>query len=394
MRLFPYVGILSPDTRVCKMFLAVWIALTLWLVAVFKGIKIKCKNLFLLIFIGLIMLSANLAPIFVIPLNGVDANGFWIWKPAFRILCFFGMFLCLSNTKFTRKEIECSLKILVYCGVVMSFYIFAQKLGFDQFYYVKTYEEIGQPMNPTLVGTLGNSTIVSAYMAMIIPFALYLKKYISGAVMIVAVVMCNAQVATASMGISLIIYAMMKRHNSIVPISIIIIIVMAFLYLKTDLLVYRQQDNGRFSHWAELYNNVKTQKIGDINKSVYPFTGAGLGSHDIVYSMINKTKFGQAHNDYLEVWYVMGIAGLICFLFSIIYMLYTSVKAWTRFSDWRKTLLAASICSFLCIALNALGSFPFQIGAICYITVFVVAILHNVTFIKGEMQCLRNSQSF
>ena len=392
----PYVVAIPPDTRVAKLFLAMWFALMIGVAACFSGELRPCRNKWLLLLLVYIPLNISLSPPFDIELNGVLTPSYWVWKPFVLTLCFFLMFMAVQSLNITRRNLETLFKVMVWCGFVMSCYVLIQDFGWEQFYDIRTggkdnilFHAVTKPMT---VGTLGNSTIVSPYIAMLIPLALHLRKYFMAVVMILAVCLTWSMVAVISMVLSLAVYALLTwRSKGLIVILILALVSSAglswwrFLDYKhfTKVSSKAISNNGRFSVWKTSIELLKDEKFGAKNKTKQTYTGIGLGSYPFLITPKTGDKFSQAHNEYIETLVTLGPIGLALLLAAIGYMLRNAFFAYLSYADGE---VAALLCSFICIAVAAFGTFVWQLAPHNFYTVLIAGLLHNRNLIKGEVQ--------
>ena len=110
----------------------------------------------------------------------------------------------------------------------------------------------------------------------------------------------------------------------------------------------------------------------------FAITGVGPGSYQNVYAVQKKTIFDQAHNEYFEMFYCIGLIGLILFLKSywdLIKRVFNLCR--NTFMENERGIVISLSCSFLCISLDAFGSFPWQIHPILLYTIIIVGVLYN-----------------
>ena len=385
-KMFPYTVSAAPDTRVAKIALGVWIALAIGLIAFFSGEIRRCKNQWLLLFIVYIPLSIHLSPQFNIQLNGITTNNYWVWQPFCHLLCFFLMFMAVQSVRVSKKEFNDLLNLMVLCGFVMAIYMIIQGLGYDQFFIKKDGKEFWQVTQPGVVGNLGNSTVVAAYVGMMVPMAVYLKRYVKAGVIVLAVLVSQSVMAIVALLTVVSIYLIINfKKCACIFIALILMVIIAIgswaNYLYPDGYASFCKEtftaNGRFVVWKEVHRVIKDEKIGE-GGLTYPFTGTGIGSYPIVVKPIIKTHFAQVHNEYLEIFSNFGMVGLGLFLMALWFMI---KQAWGGVN--KPEILTLGL-SFLFIAIVAVGSFPWQLSPHNFYTVIIVGLLHNRNLLKGE----------
>ena len=395
LKLFPYCAPVAPDTRVAKLFLGTWLALAIGVSALFKGEIRECRNKWILLLIAYIPLNIHLSPKYAIDLNGIDSTNYWVWKPFVFCLCYFLMFLCVQSMNINKKSLEKIFRVMVWCGAIMAGYVLLQNAGWDQFFNVRTGGQFDFVTKPTAVGSLGNSTIVSPYIALIIPFALYLRKYAIAGLMISAVIATQSGVAIGAMGVSLLVYSCLRWKSRgvlavVLAVSLGIAGLIGYQTVKQERFTKITESilntNGRMNVWKKSIKTIKEHKFGGSPMSKFrnPYTGIGLGSYSVLMKPILKTPFDKAHNEYLEVFCTLGIAGLFLFLAAIGFILKSVFFAYI--DNFSVPEITALFSSFFCMLLIAFGTFIFQLSPHNYYAVLVVGLLHNRRILKGELE--------
>ena len=397
VKLFPMAVVQTPDTRMAKSFLTMWLALAIGLSALFLSEIRMCKNKWILFFIAFIPLSIHLSPQYNIELNGVMSPNYWVWKPFVEILCYFLMFTAIQSLRINRQSVKSILTVMVWCGTIMAVYVLIQNTGWDQFFNKRTggvnNNFFFSVTKPITVGTLGNSTIVSPYLAILVPLSIYLKRHVSTIMLICAVLACHSHVATGAMILSLIAYSCLKcgkKLTLVVFLAVLLALSVASWSNYFHPKEFRQarsrifKDNGRVEVWKSIIIAMREKEFGIASKTRHPFTGLGLGSYPIVMKPEINTIFAQAHNEYIEVLCQTGWVGLILFLCAIGHML---KKIFNSYLDGlNRAEITALTSSFICAALIACGTFIWQIAPTIYLSVIVVGLLHNRNLLKGELE--------
>jgi len=395
LKLLPYSLPTSPDTRVAKLFVGMWLTLALYLSALFSNEIRKVKNRWLLLFILYIPLSIHLSPQYNIELNGVLSTNFWVWKPFVLILCYFGMFVSVQSLNITKHTLRSVFSVMVWCGAIMAGYIILQRFGWDQFFIQKTSQQFTGVTQQGLVGSLGQPTIVSPFIAMIVPFAIYLRRYGVAVLLIIAVVLTQSAVAIGAMIISLLVYACLRwRLRAVLAVVLVIVASSVYLSFNKGVMSELADTNGRSHVWSDSIRVLKEERFGQVVKGEKseqrdyrknaPYTGIGLGSYSVLIQPKIKSNFDKAHNEYLEILCTMGIGGVLLFLMAIGYMLKTAFHTY-NIEMFNRGELTALMSSFICISIIAGGTFIWQLSPHQFYTVLVAGLLSNRRLLKGEM---------
>ena len=341
-------------TRPPKDFLSLLFTLAIVLSAFFFGEIKAIKNKWLLIFLFYLPFSVYHSPPVISMLGQNNLGGGWQFEPFLKIVIYVLLIIAVASIDFTKKELKKGFAVVSVMAVLMALYVIVQKLNIDQFFTVKGYSLIGSAMEPKLIGTLGNSTLVSCYLVMCLPFLLYLKKWWKTIIIIIAVILCKSNMSNGVMGVCLLSYVWLMWPKC--RLFMVILAVLAGSLATYGIIKYPNQikarlshiDNGRVDHWKQVIEDIQASPINqDLNtpglspeqikyleqqnEKKYAMTGLGMGSFEILFSErhkwaeIYKQKFmgwryprwGNPHNIYIHIAYSLGIIGLGLFLICI-----------------------------------------------------------------------------
>jgi len=127
-----------------------------------------------------------------------------------------------------------------------------------------------------------------------------------------------------------------------------------------------EEANGRFAEWGRIWETFTSE----YEKRLQTVTGFGAGSYEMFYPVIRKNRWGDAHNDTLEMTFNFGIAGIL--------ILFMAVKH--RFKELmkiRNEQTGVLLCGLLTLYLCSLFSFPFKIPTTLFYGVVIIGLLHN-----------------
>jgi hypothetical protein len=374
--IIPFISVRGQDIRELKLALALGISLVLCLLGFYQGIFKPIKNKFALGFIGFLWLSTMLAPSSGVKLGGAELGTFWAYKPFLYILTAFLTINLISSIKFTKDDLKLILTTITWCGAVMAGFVMLQFLGLDQFF-----KSNGMPHQQwNLAGTLGHPNFSGSFIAMTIPISIIIKKHWHTLLMILSVFVVQSQVSIGAMVVSLLFLLCFKGKKYIVLSGLIIILLSGLAIGINHIKPEYISDSGRFEHWKLIVQDVNTpiEKITDGEKEVigkFPITGRGMGSFYYTFCLIHGNNFRQAHNEYLELLYNVGIVGLFLFLGSIWIVLK---------ENWNKGHLKNCLmASFVCALVSAGGLFNWQLGAHIFYTIVIVGLLMNKEITYG-----------
>ncbi len=359
----PFLIIPEMDTREPKMFFAVTGAAGVILSAFYFGYFKPVKNKWLLIFLAYIPLCILLSPKLNVVVANTQIANFYVWKAALYLTIFALFIHSIYSIDFSFKDKQLFLKIMFWCGFVMSCYVGLQYLNLDQFFTSGGgYGRLG--------GTLGNPDIVSIFIAVIIPLALYFKKYIHAIFMAITVFLTDSYTAYGALIAALLFLAAIKNKVcfGIVSTFLIMIFILGFAVYKTNNVLFHKivADHGRFNVVKNVINDMKQPKN-------LPFTGTGPGSFPYLYHIKHSNpgeEFDKAHNEYIELLFDMGLAGVFILLAGIGSIIKNNITFVKQYR-YCKYLLA----SFICVCISAGGIFVWHIGPLIIYSCVITGLL-------------------
>jgi len=349
------------DTREPKYLLAAGVCLLLGLLGLQSGIR-PYRNPWALGFLAFVFLGYLLAPSVGILLSGVPAPS-WVLQAFLYVLVFFLAHVAIGNQSFTDADVNAVIDTAILASVISAAYGILQHFGFDQFF-------IGPAVS---CAGLGNSAVLAAFLAMIVPLALYRRKLIVAWGLILTVVLLDSQVAMGALEVSLLfIWGTHNRESRyfVTGVGLLAVAILVIGYFASPRIHGFVNDKGRFAVWGQVVTDIRTPLTP--GGSAHSITGYGLGSFPYIFHAQHPSAglgevFLQAHSEYFEILYNTGIVGLGLFLLT----LWTFVKSCFPLDRLRSYLLA----SFLCVAVSAGGLFVWQNGAIIFYTIVVTGLL-------------------
>jgi hypothetical protein len=364
LKLLPYSQSIALDTRIAKSFVAIGFALVIGLFGL-NVVRPKTRNRTILGFLLYGYLASHVGARPSLFMNNVNATQFWMWKPLFMGLCFYLMFLVLSNLEYNRTEIDKIIRVSVWCGFIMAAHVFLQYLKVDQsFYVLKEGQQYEGVTNRHLTGNMGQPTLVSPFLAMCVPLALAVNKKIIAGLLAVVVVLVNS--VTATVGMVAGVLAMGCVKNKWFALALAVTLLAGLMCLP----LFDIDFNGRLGVWTNLINDWRGSPVLGIDAN-FGFLGTGIGSFAFFFPNKNNVAFIQAHNEYLQILYSMGIVGLMFLLTSIWQVL-------KRAYDKQGSLyLHGLVGSLVCLCVCAIGTFVWQLAVYQYMTVLIIGLIYN-----------------
>jgi len=240
-----------------------------------------------------------------------------------------------------------------------------QYFGIDQFFYLRDLPISSLPPSARVGGTMGHPTIVAPFVAMIIPLALYFKKYLFAVLMIVAVIMTKSCVAIIALILSLLFILSLKNRFlmvGIILISILTGVLVRDLYICNPKIkkFINVSSSGRLNVWKLAFSDI-TKPLDKEKGNAYPLTGFSPGTFYYLFHIRHSDgvwDFLQAHNEYLELMYDTGIVGLCLFLCVLINLIWKNIL--DGLNRYRQYLLFSLVYISICAG----GTFVWHIAPI------------------------------
>ena len=276
-----------------------------------------------------------------------------IFLPFFNWLCFIWFYkLCLEYLD--KNSIDKILKWFRYTIIAVIFYCVLQYFMLDEF--LK-----GLSLHDELVGTIGNSSHLAGYLAIVSPL-FFDKKGILPLILLWLIILLANSASGVFVGVAMVLFwLLMKKYYrwfwgglglSLAGVGIVVVKFPNFLNLS-----------HRLEIWKLAFETFKDKAI----------TGFGLGSFALMkfQNLPDVSIWRHLHNEYYQVAFEVGLIGLVLILWCI----------WEYFRTFRilKTDLTIRLATiFFGFCLLALFTFPvhlFQlamIGMISYSFIFVI----------------------
>ncbi len=352
-------------------YFAAMLCLALGLFSFYKGKQyIEFKNKFALMFLGWSVLCMALAVKYATFIGAMNTTGFWHFKPLFFGMCYLVGIFAVTTIVIDEKEDKLLSMSMIYPAIIISLIVIFQKFGYDEFFGLnpKILLLDHPPTNYELIGMLGQPTLSAAFIGMCIPIALQRRKFLESAVMAGSLFLIDSKVAFVALGISAIWLLMHLNQKKLFGAMMGVLI---FLMAAGSYGAYRagpkivatkiiHESSGRIGNWINIL---------DTCRKTYIF-GNGPGSFRYVFHVKKKSNFLEAHNEYLEIFFNVGIVGLVLFILAIIDVFR---KALHKCTNNTVGMLASLV--FVCVAAG--GTFVWQLGPICLYCVVLVGLLNN-----------------
>lgn len=357
----------APDSRASKQILAIGFSLAIGLLAVFQGTIKAFRNKWLLLIPVYLVFNIIICPHVELVINNIDSGDFYFWKPFAIVLCFTLMIVAIASMEI---DFDYVINVMVICGAVMSGYIILQYFGFDQFWVAKDGNQFTAVRMEALGGNLGQPTLVASFVVMMIPLAIYLKKYLLAVLITIGTLITGSAMAMSAMVVMFLMWLVRWKVWTVIPIIIISIFLTGlFCYVPAFKQKIIDRMDGRWATWTNIYKDIHDGQIGDGKK--FPFTGVGLGRFSYLFPQKHNSGWQQAHNDLYEFTYDCGFIGVLILLSGVLSMILF------HYSCVDSNISLAILLSFVGIFICSLGGFPFQLGAHQFYAAVLVGFLNN-----------------
>lgn len=398
----PY-GVAFPDTREIKEFSAIVFSSLIIVLGMYSNNVKPFKNIWLLLFLAYIPISIFKAPAYNVMIGFDNINGLWNFKPYAYILVFFLSCCVISSVDWTKEKIDRICSAISWTSFSMALYVVLQHFGLDEIYTVQDVSIIGSTGNPELVGNLGQPTIVSAWLAICIPFSIYLKRWIHLGLVLLAICLTGSAVSIVASALGLFSYLFLCNglRVRVFSLAAFVLLVSLFIFFFPSKASSLADMNGRKELWSNIALSMKDNAIENDPKH-YAFVGHGIGSFAYTYSQkyqrdkLNKigrllyenkgqkslgqimkesgirNLWRQAHNEYMEVLYGMGIIGLFLVVMAIITVM---VQAYPLAQSDR-LLMSFYVSLFISIVIAG-GNFIWHLGAHQFYTVLSLGVVQS-----------------
>jgi hypothetical protein len=360
----PFLTIQGYDSRYPKEVFALGIALLIALYGFSRGLK-PFQNKWILLFIFWVGISSIFLPKFE-GLNlygGGNVDGLWSFKSMFYLLTYVLMAWVISSVRFSDNVIWIMVKIMAFSGCLMAVYAILQALGIDPLFHVRDLRKLtgqGLPPSANITGTLGQPTILAAFLVMCLPMALCVGKTWIFLTILTAIIISKSSMAFVAL-IGAYIYFVFPYRSKRQTFAFTIFVLFGWLAVNNGWV----SDSGRFLMWEQVLQDMRANPITLL-------TGFGFGSFGYIFSALMHPTgifWLQMHNEYLEVLWGCGAIGLFFIVKAIDWVLQRS-----QFVINEDKILYLMM-SLVAICLCACGNFVWHLGVFQFYTAVMVGIV-------------------
>ncbi|NQT84468.1 O-antigen ligase family protein [bacterium] len=388
----------------------------------------------LVLFTGLViaqvvphLLGGNAVPLSDNPLLNIATTGFFSTKTQLvKLLCYLGLFLCLTNTLTSREQIKRVFMAIVLIGFSVSFFGLLQRVGRAD----KVFWLIKVPRGSFMAAFI-NENHFAGYVELVIPITIaFVLRYVfrlkeSGwrrtlasndfykAIILsfLAVIMIASLAISESrggliafacscvfIGIFLLCRQFYRRKAWIITILLAIsFLVLVWIGLSDLLKVWgtfgRIPKDSSFLRRMEV-TQATWRAVGD-----YPVWGSGLGTFETVFPKYGTLRFTQrsatrsvlrttphAENDYVQTLLETGWAGMTICLLGMIFFFRIAIRTYLnppRRGGSTSLLAMGGAVSILAILVHSFSDFNLRIDANVFLMVTIVAMVVNLSKVGG-----------
>lgn len=328
----------------------------------------KLTNKWILFFLLFIIFSAFHGPnidvdSIIIPKD----SGIYNFKPLFECCLYLLMLMGMISMPLTETQYKKINLTLCWIGIVSSVYVVFQFFGWDQMYKLTDSMHLDEmTRHPKMGGFIGQPVFEAALLAMCLPYVCKHKVWFTPLVLIAIVLTGNrsALIAVLIMVIWLCSFKLGRKYTFMaIGAYIAILALITAIYWVNPHLVSWFDSNGRCITWKMMITDFFHHAFPGINKC-YILTGTGIGSFNTLFPFYNNSRFFQAHNEFIEVFYTCSFAGLFLFI-----MMVRDV-----FQNLKDDYIFLSLTAiFICALTNPLWHIP----QLQFLTVFLVGLAYN-----------------
>ncbi len=367
---YPLLQDTITDYRLAKETLALIFGIAIFLWATTGDHQIKCKNPWLTLLMGYCCIHPFISPKFTIEMLGRNYGGFWEYQCIFVAFIYYGVFCVVSNLGRCTNYMDTFFKILMWCGVISSGYIFLQYLKLDEFQSLIQANYATATHGATLIATFTQPNYSGAFIALMIPFALYFRRWWFAIFMGIAVILITSRMGMIMMGIGVITMCFFRWR---VQTTIILTALTGFIIFLWQLfwskIPLSEYDSGRSGLWTKIIHDCTHPWI---SAKAYPIFGHGLGFYHSMWALMTPGAMMEAHNEWLQLWMDAGLVGDLLLIFSIFWLI-KRLNLYTLKDNQTVVLLAAFFASLG----GSCGLFLWQIEPHRLLTVIIFAMLHR-----------------
>lgn len=243
-------------------------------------------------------------------------------------------------------------KAIVFSSVVIAFFGILQGIGLDPMRHISTYVV---KESRHIAATLDNPDLFGNYIAVCIPFCLYLRgiKYkICLGILIIALLLAKSSISIVAAVFGCAVFLLLTYRNIKIFYGTIIAIIgfISFCFMNSAFNKFSNGFTGRIFAWKEF-----------ISKDVNPLFGNGFGIPKSYGVKLGDNYWTTPHNDYITIWLCLGFLGL--FLYFLL-----AIDVLRKFNyNQANTLGFAYLSSLITFSILMLGSFPMESAPICLI---------------------------
>lgn len=295
------------------------------------------------------------------------------YKPMFEMMVFFLMFMGVYSLNTNTEGLFKSLALI---GAIYGSYIILQRLGIDQFYQINLPGdgEINHlSRNPEAGAFVNQPVFAAAFMAMCLPFALRVKSWWKILLCVIGIILTGNRGALVASFLSVLFLYRKTFRLSVILTWILGIVILGIIGLTftSYSFVNHIPASGRIGVWHNILMNFVHNPFPGVNKG-YILTGFGIGAFPVLFPFYNHSGFYQAHLEYLEVLFGLGLLGFI----SMIYVIKDIIRI-----KGNKNIGAALLAIAICACFNPVWHIP----QLQFLSVMLLGLYY-----KGESYDLEN----
>ena len=387
--------------RIPKEFLSIISFIAIFGVAVYFYTQKAFKNKWLLLFlawcfISLLFTSYSI-PLYLGTTILMMPSHMFAWKELFYItLAIMTIYtiagaegaqniLAIGHVKvdFRVYDLKWIANTIVIVLFVMSVYSIIQALGFDGIFRCTDYGTGWIAQSPfsfdkantgsishRTVGTIGNPTFLGCWIAMCLPFCLYVRKvfgYVTMALGILILALTYSTLAIIEALTGIIVYLLLFRHWKVL--LCFLLTVVAVFYFSFSTLKSNEYFNpeGRMPVHKEAWNLLKENPLFGLGLGTFEHR---IGEDPAVIAKLNNQNWRELHDEYGQVWFSLGLIGLMLVLGT---MLSATIKFFRNFTTDGAVLFSSLASLFV----MSLGLHMFRVPPTSFYAVIFIGLFYR-----------------
>lgn len=339
-----------------------------------KAFKQGWLLLFLLWAFASTLITSYPVPIFIE--NGVISlqSNLIAWKELFYIALIVMVIYVISSVKDEDKayklgnininigkfDLKTMSKVIVITLLLMCSYAVIQAMGFDDLFRcadpstgwvasnpLSQDKKIVGDISRRTVGTIGNPSFFGCWIAMCLPFCLYVKRklgFITLFLALIVLIITKSSLGLLGVLTSVLTYLFFTKRKYFYMLAVILLITLSFNFNNLKNNSYFNP-TGRIEAHKEAWNMLKERPLFGLGLGTFEYM---VGTNPKIVNKLNNENWRELHDEYGQIWWSLGFIGLMLFLGIII----SNAAEFLRNKNRESIILLSSISAMLVMSLG------------------------------------------